>query len=237
MCSIRKVSSALGAPARSTNKPGLLGFHGVNSGGRLLHGLLAYHQTSNTTWCGGRVASKPYMPSNPAPDLLPHLSPQRTRKTFQTTISLPGSTRFSQCDQIIILPLFFPLFSWPPHRCRKYFIFIWSLEVKEKRKIDERGGHRDGEEGVNNIRVLLVCIWLSVALFPLLLYSVLWVQGLFSISIALFLPASFSLCCAWFYHKSSDTHVYTHTLTHTLIHIAHTNQYKPAWHCQSPKWL
>lgn len=102
MCSIRKVSSALGAPARSTNKPGLLGFHGVNSGGRLLHGLLAYHQTSNTTWCGGRVASKPCMPSNPAPDLLPHLSPQRTRKTFQTTISLLGSTRFSQCDQIII---------------------------------------------------------------------------------------------------------------------------------------
>lgn len=105
MCSKRKVSSALGAPARSTNKPGLLGFHGVNSGGRLLHGLLAYHQTSNTTWCG-RFASKPYMPPNPASDLLPHLSPQMTRKTFQTTISLLGSTRFSQCDQIIILPLF-----------------------------------------------------------------------------------------------------------------------------------
>lgn len=133
ICSIRKVSSALGAPARSTNKPGLLGFNGVNSGGRLLHG----HQTSNTTWSGG-IASKPYMPSNPAPDLLPHLSPQITRKTFQTTISLLGSTHFSQCDQSIILPLFLSLLTLSSHglltgvACILFSFNLWRLRKKER---------------------------------------------------------------------------------------------------------
>lgn len=59
------------------------------------------------------------------------------------------------------------------------------------------GGDSEGvKEGrMDDERVLVVCIWLSVALFPLLLYSVLWVQGLFSISISLPLYLLPSLLC------------------------------------------
>lgn len=73
---------------------------------------------------------------------------------------------------------------------------------------------------MDNTRGLVVCIWLSVALFPLLLYSVLWVQGLFSISISLsssLPPPPLSALPDSTINPPTHIFAHTHTYTHQSI--------------------